>query len=621
MYLRLSCLIVYREDEGRRYLMQEQEDKGLRDLEVRGAIDVTSLSSPGPTNSTISSGYCSAEEDHSYSTARPREPRTPESGSVDLSGPHTPTESMSVDLCPDAEMASSLAALGEKMNEYKSDDINLEELIDDWLDADTKSPVTTATTTTLTQATLDTSKTQNSVPPNSHWQSGFNPDVDMTDMMDIDHQGSLLSSISGAADPNESILMNLLKDSEKNGKDTHPSMLGENSNHSGGFTADSEFNLTQAGTSASTSPCLISNTCALESATMVTRSPQDPVLTAPYNAYSSSCTAQSLDSKLNAGHCAPFPLGMVGNLTDADASIPDNTQDFSLNLSSQQIGELSSYLGDNDSMPLTNFDTQTDDLNDNPFTSVLNDPNFRIEPLSSILSTTCTSSTYQSLSSSPSMSSGFISGSFGSSVTSACDTRSSSSHNLYPGLDDHRYSSRQESPTHTPARSSKGPRKPSSSRTEPSVLEKFLTTRQTLNPNKGSDAALAAQGISQLNIKDAKATSSQSSKKLLTNDQEAATLLKKLLTGEMDKREVAKHEQRVIADRRISVNSPPHTQTSFDAYTGLDNDDLAYDSQSLGLQLLGSDTADEMEKLWSPSSPDHEVIIHNKYSLFDKIFM
>lgn len=73
-----------------------------------------------------------------------------------------------------------------------------------------------------------------------------------------------------------------------------------------------------------------------------------------------------------------------------------------------------------------------------------------------------------------------------------------------------------------------------------SILEAFLRSTRPLDPNKGSNAALAAEGLAHLRLETGDSDVCRSS---------SGTILKKLLTGEIDQNEVHRCEQEVILER------------------------------------------------------------------------
>lgn len=72
-----------------------------------------------------------------------------------------------------------------------------------------------------------------------------------------------------------------------------------------------------------------------------------------------------------------------------------------------------------------------------------------------------------------------------------------------------------------------------------SILEAFLRSTRPLDPNKGSNAALAAEGLAHLRLETGDGDICRSS----------GTILKKLLTGEIDQNEVHRCEQQLILER------------------------------------------------------------------------
>ena len=177
-------------------------------------------------------------------------------------------------------------------------------------------------------------------------------------------------------------------------------------------------------------------------------------------------------------------------------------------------------------------------------------------------------------------------------------------------FDDHRYTNKVNTTTFAPSRqtsthtTSKARKSSSGSScsgvgsssqpTSPSVLKQFLLCKEPLNPNKGSDTVLAEEGMSQLNIGDGAGGS--------------GSTLKRLLTGQMDKKEVHKCEQRLIETRRqSSIGSPSSSsQPSPGRYDDPYSDDLSSDDFG-NMDLLGMDPVTDLESLWQPSNMDSEV--------------
>jgi hypothetical protein len=77
-------------------------------------------------------------------------------------------------------------------------------------------------------------------------------------------------------------------------------------------------------------------------------------------------------------------------------------------------------------------------------------------------------------------------------------------------------------------------------------------------------------------------------------------LLKKLLTEEIQPKDVHKAQQEVIMDRRQSAGSSPTCGSP----NLMNNFILDADDLSNSIQLLGEDTTAEMDKLWAPPSGD-----------------
>ena len=171
-------------------------------------------------------------------------------------------------------------------------------------------------------------------------------------------------------------------------------------------------------------------------------------------------------------------------------------------------------------------------------------------------------------------------------------------------FDDHPYTTNKVNSTTYPSNNRSKSRKSSSGSstssqpTSPSVLKQFLLCKEPLNPNKGSDTVLAEEGMSLLNIADG-----------------AGSTLKRLLTGQMDKKEVHKCEQRLIETRRQSscISSPstsslPSPCSFSDSY----GDDLSSDDFG-NMDLLGIDPVTDLESLWQPSNLDAEVNITRQF--------
>lgn len=141
------------------------------------------------------------------------------------------------------------------------------------------------------------------------------------------------------------------------------------------------------------------------------------------------------------------------------------------------------------------------------------------------------------------------------------DMRGGRANALALALDDHRYTLK---PTHSPLvpRSARGRKGSSaagaSTQSAPyprrmSILEAFLRSTRPLDPNKGSNAALAAEGLAHLRIE----TDDDNDDDDDDDDdcRSSGTILKKLLTGEIDQSEVHRCEQRVIQERVSSCSA------------------------------------------------------------------
>ena len=143
----------------------------------------------------------------------------------------------------------------------------------------------------------------------------------------------------------------------------------------------------------------------------------------------------------------------------------------------------------------------------------------------------------------------------------------------YLALDDHRYTLRCPPPTTTnpqppPSKVPKtgsrlsGMRQSASSGSlvgVTSILEAFLRTTRPMDPNKGSNAALAAAGLSHLPLGGA-ATRAISADHAVDDDDASGTLLKKLLTGEFDQNDVQRSFQTTSGPSEMVVDSqtPAH---------------------------------------------------------------
>lgn len=150
---------------------------------------------------------------------------------------------------------------------------------------------------------------------------------------------------------------------------------------------------------------------------------------------------------------------------------------------------------------------------------------------------------------------------------------------------------------------SRGVRHSSSS----SVLETLLTTTKQLNPNEGSEKVLAAEGLLLPRggcAPGGRATPMEDDSE--DGEEAMAPLLKKLLTGEMNQVEVHRNEQQVIDDRKVSLDAltadPFELDISVDTLAGLDDADAGID-----LGLLGAETGSHGNRIWTPSSPRHDV--------------
>lgn len=166
-------------------------------------------------------------------------------------------------------------------------------------------------------------------------------------------------------------------------------------------------------------------------------------------------------------------------------------------------------------------------------------------------------------------------------------------------LDDHRYTLKSvpNPPTQSKSgRSRKGNTASASSSTVPysgkmSILEAFLRSTRPLDPNKGSNAALAAEGLAHLRIEADD-----------EDDRRSGTILKKLLTGEIDQSEVHRCEERVIQERaNCSIG-----QTIGEGF-GLGTDLLLEDAEAASV-LLCEDIGGGAGGLWMNAENEDESL-------------
>ena len=197
----------------------------------------------------------------------------------------------------------------------------------------------------------------------------------------------------------------------------------------------------------------------------------------------------------------------------------------------------------------------------------------------------------------------------------------------YLALDDHRYTLRVPPPPnpHTPpskiqktgSRSS-GIRQSASSGSlvgVTSILEAFLRTTRPMDPNQGSNAALAAAGLAHLPLSgNQTAVTPAAAADHGVDDDASGTLLKKLLTGEIDQNDVQTSfpagTTTTPTTEAIFVNATD-TVTSMDTLLaegfGFEGDLCLDDPQSMSLSLL-DDVADD--GLWITAHTD---------DLYDKV--
>ena len=194
----------------------------------------------------------------------------------------------------------------------------------------------------------------------------------------------------------------------------------------------------------------------------------------------------------------------------------------------------------------------------------------------------------------------------------------------YLALDDHRYTLRVPPPSNpqpppskiqkTGSRSS-GMRSSASSGSlvgVTSILEAFLRTTRPMDPNKGSNAALVAAGLSHLPLRGDRAAATRATAADQGVDDDASgTLLKKLLTGEIDQTDVqtsfpagteTTSTTETISDNQTATDTVTSAVDSLLAEGfGFDGDLYLDDPQSVSLSLL-DDVADD--GLWMTAHND-----------------
>ena len=214
--------------------------------------------------------------------------------------------------------------------------------------------------------------------------------------------------------------------------------------------------------------------------------------------------------------------------------------------------------------------------------------------------------------------------------------------------DDHRYSSKtkQHKPNRpaSPTASHQGGRTASAQSANNSILRQFLLCREPLNPNKGSDVAVAEEDEEEEDQRNSLDNADSQLSCLFEmnmdglegnlggkNSAAAGSTLECLLTGQMNQRDVAAHEQRLIDTRRrvsaadlTTPTSPPIAMnTSQSELNGSDNNSSAntYDdpyATAEGLAALsGMDlltmSANDLTSLWQHSDTNSEVWSHIRY--------
>jgi len=214
----------------------------------------------------------------------------------------------------------------------------------------------------------------------------------------------------------------------------------------------------------------------------------------------------------------------------------------------------------------------------------------------------------------------------------SCDMRGGRATSAYPGLDDHRYTLKQVPPNHNVSKLRKSGGAHASNPSfcgqdgnmrmagdTTSILEAFLRSTRPMDPNKGSNAALAAEGLSYLRLDERQSREKPDSSGGLGGNGGCATgmLLKKLLTGEIDQGQALRgqtvdqrHErehQRMIQDRLLCPSLPIDSPLT-DGF-GLDVDLTLDDSQIMGMGLMGADIPDITESIWLGDLSD-ELVCH-----------
>jgi len=192
---------------------------------------------------------------------------------------------------------------------------------------------------------------------------------------------------------------------------------------------------------------------------------------------------------------------------------------------------------------------------------------------------------------------------------SSCDMKGGRTTSAYPGLDDHRYTLKPMSnpPAAKLSRSRKSALSNHSSTSSlysmngpgktTSILEAFLRSTRPMDPNKGSNAALAAEGLAYFRPEEKKPREMPEPHPSVSTSS-SGMLLKKLLTGEIDQRQVLQNEEHSAQDRLICPNLAIDSPLT-DGF-GLDVDLSLDDSQILGgMNLLdGTDMPDITDSVW-----------------------
>jgi len=129
----------------------------------------------------------------------------------------------------------------------------------------------------------------------------------------------------------------------------------------------------------------------------------------------------------------------------------------------------------------------------------------------------------------------------------------------YLALDDHRYTLRCPPPNQPPSKTARTGASRQSANSlvgVTSILEAFLRSTRPVDPNQGSNAALAAAGLAHLPLPGRdRATAASAAAAAADDDDASGTLLKKLLTGEFDQGDVRRATSCVSQASSAAVDS------------------------------------------------------------------